>query len=381
MKNLKQYFIFLLLIINISCFGLISPKTTIFAENKTNTTSISSSAKALVVMEQNTNRILLSKNEHTKLPMASTTKIITAIVAIENCDDLNERFIVDNKSVGTEGSSMYLKEGEEVSIKELLYGLMLVSGNDASVAIASRICNGNIQNFVDLMNKKASELNCLNTHFDNPHGLDSETHYTTAYDLAKITSYALKNEVFKEIVSTKTIKIGERFLKNKQKLLFTLPGCTGVKTGFTDNALRCSVSSFSSDALDLVCVVLNCPDMFEESARLINLVSNTYKNYEILKPYTALDAISINNGKKNKVWAVNNIGLTYPLTPEEYNKLNIIINCKEILEAPVKKGEIVGNIKVYINNDLIFETNLCTIEEVNKENVLDKANKIMQELF
>ncbi len=343
--------------------------------------NIQSSAKAVAVIDQDSNRLLLSKNENLKLAMASTTKIMTCLVALENCENIDKRFVIDNNAVGTYGSSMYLKKDEEVSMKELLYGLMLVSGNDAAMAIASHIGKGDINYFVSLMNKKAAELKCSNTHFDNPHGLDSESHFTTALDLAVITSYAMKNETFKQIVGTKTIKMGERFLKNKQKLLFTLEGTTGVKTGFTDNALRCSVSSFSSSNLNLICVVLNCPDMFEESERLINLANSLYKNYEILKPYTALEYITIKNGKQDKTWAVNKEGLKYPLLKKERGSVQVVVNSKTVADAPINNGSIIGKVKIYVNNVLIFETNLCTIEEIEKENVFDKANKILQELF
>ena len=380
MKNkLIQFLSVILIIVSFSlCFN--NSKANLFAMAQTNQ-EVESSAKAVAVIELNSNRLLLQKNAQTKLAMASTTKIMTAIVAIENCLNLDERFIVDSSAIGTYGSSMYLQEGEEVSLKELLYGLMLVSGNDAAMAIACRISNGNIDNFVSLMNEKAQSIDCLNTHFDNPHGLDSLTHYTTAYDLAKITSYALKNETFQEIVKTKTIKIGDRYLKNKQKILFLDPTCTGVKTGFTDNALRCSVSSFSCENSTLICVVLNCADMFEESLRLIDIAKNMYSNYEILKPYTTLHSISINKGKKAKTWAINTKGLTYPLSQDEKNKIKIDITCENIIEAPLKKGSNVGKVKVYIDNILIFETNLCTIEEIEKENVLDKVNRIIKEIF
>ncbi len=164
------------------------------------------SAKAMCVMEASTGRVLYGKNRHEKLPMASTTKIMTAITAIENCSNLDERFEISPRAVGIPGTSLYLRKGETLSIRELLYGLMLISGNDASFAIGERI-GGNVENFIDMMNKTAQKIGALSSHFDNTHGLDSQTHYTTAEDLAKITSYAMQNDTFREIVSTKNTKI------------------------------------------------------------------------------------------------------------------------------------------------------------------------------
>ena len=232
-----------------------------------------SSAKGCVVMETTTKRKLYAKNENQKMPMASTTKIMTAITAIENCDDLDEEFEVSPKAVGVPGTSLYLRKGDVYSTRELLYALMLISGNDASVAIAEHVA-GSTSEFVTLMNELAKKTGATSSHFANTHGLDADGHYTTAYDLALITSYALENDTFREIVSTKNTKITNgdgtnRYLKNKNKLLFTLDGCIGVKTGYTDDAGRCLVSAIERDGMRLVCVVLNCRPMFEESAVLL----------------------------------------------------------------------------------------------------------------
>ena len=238
------------------------------------------SAKAMCTMEVNSKRILYSKNMDEKMAMASTTKIMTAITAIENSNDLDKKFEISPKAVGISGTSLYLRKGEIFSLRELLYGLMLVSGNDASVAIGEKVA-GSVQSFVELMNKTAEKIGAKNTHFDNTHGLDSKTHYTTAYDLALITSYAMQNEIFKEIVSTKNIKITNsdgkvRYLKNKNKLLTSLDGCNGVKTGFTDDAGRCYVGSCEREGMTIVCVVLNCGPMFEECGAFINKAFDEY---------------------------------------------------------------------------------------------------------
>ena len=229
------------------------------------------SASGGCVIEGSTGRVLFEKNKDKKLAMASTTKIMTAITAIENCDDLDEKFEVSPKAVGIEGTSLYLRKGDVYSTRDLLYALMLISGNDASVAIAEHIA-GSTSEFVTLMNEKAKEIGAVNSHFANTHGLDEDGHYTTAYDLAKITAYALNNDTFREIVSTQSTKIinskdGQeeaRYLRNKNKLLFKLDGCIGVKTGFTNDAGRCLVSAIERNGMRLISVVLNCGPMFEE---------------------------------------------------------------------------------------------------------------------
>ena len=196
-----------------------------------------SSAKAMCLIETGSSRKLYSKNETIKLPMASTTKIVTALTVLDNCSDLDEEFKIDNRAVGIPGTSIYLKQDETLTVRELLYGMMLPSGNDAATALAYHIAN-DIPRFCELMNKTASKCGAYNSNFENPHGLDSPGHFTTAYDLALITAQALRNETFKDIVTTKSTKIrgssegSYRYLKNKNRLLNSLDGCIGVKTGY-----------------------------------------------------------------------------------------------------------------------------------------------------
>lgn len=223
------------------------------------------SAKSAVLIETSADRIVYRKNADEKLPMASTTKIMTAICAIENTDDLDRKITVADCAVGVEGSSIYLKHGEHLSVRELVYGLMLSSGNDAAVAIACAV-SGDVQRFAALMNETAKKIGVQNTSFKNPNGLDEEGHYTTAYDLARIASYALKNDEFKKIVSTYTTTIPyegysyDRRLKNHNKLLKLYDGCIGIKTGFTKKSGRCLVSAAERDGAVLVAVTLNAPD-------------------------------------------------------------------------------------------------------------------------
>lgn len=378
MKNKKLLSIlclfFVLLFLGSFCVGRI-----LTMENNAITSALSSytSAKAMCVMETTSKRVLGSKNQQEKLPMASTTKIMTAITAIENCDDLDKPFEISPKAVGISGTSLYLRKGEVMTTRDLLYGLMLVSGNDASVAIGEHISK-NVKNFVDLMNETALKIGAKNSHFDNTHGLDSPTHYTTAYDLALITSYALENETFKEIVSTTNIKITNsegktRYLKNKNKLLTSLEGCCGVKTGFTDDAGRCLVSACQREEMTVVCVVLNCGPMFEESRELLEESFKEYHLIDLTSGYSYDKEIAVNDGRKGTI-KVDTFGkYLYPLKDEELKEVDYVYNIKESVDAPIDKGDEVGEIKIFIDNNLHFSEKVYTIEGVRRNSIWSKV--------
>ncbi len=340
------------------------------------------SAKAMCLLESESGRVLYQKNMSQKLAMASTTKIMTAITAIENCTDLDRTFEISPKAVGITGTSLYLRQGEKMSTRDLLYGLMLISGNDASVAIGEYVGSG-VKNFVDMMNKTAQRIGAFNTHFDNTHGLDSKTHYTTAYDLALISSYALKNPTFKEIVSTKNTKITNeagktRYLKNKNKLLTSLEGCTGVKTGFTSDAGRCLVSSCERDGMTLVCVVLNCGPMFEDSRDLFENAFAEYKLYDLTEGYTLPQTIAVQEGRADSV-KIGTKGerYLYPLKKEELSSVDYVYSLAQTLEAPVERGQEVGSVKIFIDNDLHFEEKIYTIEGVRRNSVWEKVKDLL----
>lgn len=343
---------------------------------------VQTSAKAMCVIEGNSNRVLYQKNKDSQLPMASTTKIMTAITAIESCEDLDEVFEISPKAVGISGTSLYLRKGERMSIRDLLYGLMLVSGNDASVAIGEHVA-GSTKKFVDLMNHKARKIGAVNSHFDNTHGLDSPTHYTSAYDLALITNYALKNPIFKEIVSTKNIKITNeagktRYLKNKNKLLSSLDCCIGVKTGFTNDAGRCLVSACERKGMTLVCVVLNCVPMFEESRGLLEQGYSEYKLVDLAEGYKFPTEIDVSNGRRESVRIETKENhVYYPLREDEQNMVNYVYDVEKSLEAPVEKGREVGVVKIFINNDLHFEEKIYTIENVRRNSVWEKLKDLL----
>jgi|GEM_PF-1198062 len=247
------------------------------------------SAHAMCTMEASSGRILYAKNENERLPMASTTKIITAIAAIEAAAeqglDLDAKVKINDKAVGIEGTSIYLQKDEELSRRELLLALMLRSGNDAAVALALSV-SPTLDEFYERMRAVSSKAGATDSDFKNPHGLDAEGHFTTAKDLALITSYALNNPVFAEVVKTDHATISgkayPRAIKNKNRLLRSLDGCIGVKTGFTKKAGRCFVGARNADGMTVVCVVLNCGPMFEECAELLTLASSEYTMQKLI---------------------------------------------------------------------------------------------------
>jgi len=316
-----------------------------------------------IVMELNSNRILFENNCMEKKYMASTTKILTAITIIENCD-VNEIVHVTEKTVGVEGSSIYLQAGEKLSVKHLLYGLMLRSGNDCAETLAVH-CSKSIEEFSLLMNDTAKKIGALNSNFVNPHGLHEDNHYTTAYDLALISAYAMKNETFREIVGTKSIKIPfttqntYRYLINKNKLLKDFEGTTGIKTGYTKKAGRCLVSSCVRDGMELICVVLNCPPMFERSKNLLTDCFNNYKLYKLVESDNIIDFIQVEKGDDIGVYVKKDIIL--PLSEFEYHNIDIIYDLPQKLEKPLKKDSEIGKIKICCQNKLLFSEKIYTI--------------------
>ena len=300
-------------------------------------------SNAEIVVEVETGQILYANNEKSRLPMASTTKIMTAIIIVEDCD-LNAVIKVPKEAVGVEGSSIYLKCDEEISIKDLLFGLMLRSGNDASVALAIAH-SGSVEKFVDVMNERAKAIGASDTHFCNPNGLPNDMHYTTAHDLAKIGAYAMKNATFREIVSTKSYKGDYKYFANKNKILNMLDGANGVKTGYTKKAGRCLVSSAKRDDMQLVCVVLNCPDMYERSKKLLE---NAFERYSTVKI-----------GKDKKFEYKNNIYCVG-------ESVSLVVRKNAVLRYEIEicgdgKRDELPLLKIYDENNLIFSQNLYTI--------------------
>ncbi len=322
-------------------------------------------SKSEIVIDANSGRILYQHGAEQKMPMASTTKILTCITAIEN-KDVNEIVTVKNKTCNVEGSSIYLKEGEKYTLKSLLYGLMLRSGNDAAETIADYI--GGRDNFIALMNQTAKKCGANNSNFINPHGLHDENHYTTASDLAKITAYALKNPLFCEIVSSKKITVEEltsstkKVYYNKNKILNLYEGAIGVKTGYTKIAGRCLVSGADKNGIKAVCVVLNSPQMFERSMELMNTCYKEYTQKTILTKEEFNAKINI-TGAENSTFGLKILNdIVVPLKQGENYSYKIEI--PENADLPIKKDTVIGKIKIFVENNLIFSENIYNIDSI-----------------
>ena len=308
-------------------------------------------AQAACVMEQNSRRVLYEQSGDLRLPMASTTKIATAITVLEACKDITQKLVIPQEAEGIEGSSVYLKAGDEYSVEDLLYGLMLRSGNDCATALALHV-EGSVEDFAAQMNKTAQKAGALATNFVNPHGLPAKNHYTTARDLSQITCYAMQNPVFCKIVSTQYYEpCGWR---NKNKLLTCYEGAIGVKTGYTKEAGRCLVSAAKRGNMTLICTVLNCADMYECSERLLE---DAFSAYEYVKLIDKNKIIEIMDGKEKIKGRVAD-DFCYPLLKEEKELIRTELSLNDSTIKKDEKGEILGQIKIRIAKHLLFSTNL-----------------------
>ena len=374
MKKFKLAFCTLLVAFLVVGAGFSGIKTT-----KYNNTGLTS-AKSMCVLEGANNTVLLGKDMNTKRANASTTKIATAITVIENCKNLDEIITVSDNSIGVEGTSIYLRKDEQISVRDLLYGLMLRSGNDSAVALAMHVA-GTMQDFISLMNEMCVKVGALNTHFNNPHGLDDENHYTTAYDLALITSYALNNSTFAEIVACKqhiipkTNMSDTRYLTNKNKLLNSLNDCIGVKTGFTTRAGRCLVSAIRREGVVVVCVVLNCGPMFEDSVALLNSVFEQYDFSPIvIKGEPIYNEYYIDN-IRGELLLCSDETYIYPVLKGNRDKIKVVYTLNKF-ESDVKEGDVVGEISVFYDNHLQKTLKLYTINKIDVLENQDVFNSI-----
>lgn len=346
----------------------------------------STSARAMVLMEKTTGRVLAQKNADEQLSIASTTKIVTALTVLNYCEDIKRVVTIDKKSVGIEGTSIYLREGEKLTIEDLLHGLMLRSGNDSAVALAYAV-GGSIDGFCKMMNETAKNCGATGCNFTNPHGLEQEGHHCSARDLANISRFAMQNKEFARIVGTKQYRIAAsddiigRMFQNKNKLLTHLDGADGVKTGFTKKAGRCLVSSCTRDGMTLICVVLNCGPMWEESERLLEYGFKSYSMKELLQPYFVCGSIDVENGDKQTVDVFSIKGFSYPMTNEEYQKVCVTFDYPTIMQAPVQKEKIVGKVCIKLDNDLLFEENIYTMEEVKSKFVRSGLKDLIYNWF
>ena len=354
----------LTLISLILCFALLLPFP--ITAHASGVPSVS--AKSAILIESETGKVIYSKSSEVRLPMASTTKIMTAIVAIESCEDLTQRFEIDRRAVGAEGSSIYLYEGERLSMEELLYGLMLASANDAALAIAYAV-DGSVEKFADRMNKKAHELGLENTSFVNPNGLHDDSHYTTAHDLALITAYALKNETFRAIVGARKRAIpmqngeGVRMLINHNRMLTLYEGAIGVKTGFTKRAGRCLVSAAERDGMTLIAVTLNAPNDWRDHAALLDF---GFSAYERLRFDDASFDIPVISGEKDSIGVRQAIPLSV-LISKERGEISRTVLLPRFVWAEVNEGEILGEIIYECNGTVIARSPLVAEGSVKQK--------------
>ena len=390
------FFIIFFLSYSTICYANLNDNETVdINEIKNETTEVSKAisdepelnARIGLILDRNSKTILYEKNGLKQVPMASTTKIMTAIVVLEN-GDLNDIVTVDKKAAGTGGSRLGLKTNDKITVHDLLYGLLLCSGNDAAVALAVHI-GGSVEGFAEMMNKKAKELGCQNSHFITPHGLDQDGHYTTAYELACMADYALKIPKFKEIVSTKTytvtINARGKNITNTNELLGSLDGVYGVKTGFTNGANRCLVTACKRGNLDIITVVLGADTKKIRTSDSIKLIEYAYKNYQIINLEEIINKqfenwkqlnegrIYINKGKTNqmhiKLEEIQN--KTMAVKNTQVDNITIEVNCLYYFEAPVETNTTVGNVKVKLNNETIATLKIQNTDKIDKKGIKD----------
>ena len=390
-KILYSILIFLLILLNFSTVCADDVDNEVDFEDAIEVTASNVSelpktnSRRYIVYDRISKSMIIGKNEDVKSAMASTTKIMTTIVILEKAD-LNEKVTVSAKAGGTGGSRLGLKRGDKASVRDLLYGLMLRSGNDAAVALAEHV-GGSVKGFAELMNEKAIELGLTNTHFVTPHGLDDANHYTTALELAKLTDYAMNNETFAKIVGTKSTTIyinnQSRQINNTNELLGVLNGVVGVKTGFTNNAGRCLVTETKRNNIDIITIVLGADTKKDRTKDSVNLIEYTFSKYkmynleeQIIKEFNKWKNINekrilIINGKtSNPKLALGAIEkATIPICDND--KIEYSINALTEVEAPVEQWNVMGTLTVKLNGEILENIDIVNVNEVQKRDWKD----------
>ena len=326
------------------------------------------SGRAGVLYEPESGRILFGKNENARLPMASTTKIMTALVAAERAS-IDELVGIDARAVGVEGSSAYLKEGEVLTLEELLYALLLQSANDAAVAIACHI-GGSIEGFAEMMNGKAAELGLVDTHFENPHGLDADGHYTTAKELATVAAEAMKNQLLREIFATRkrSFTNGERSRTyvNHNKLLQLYDGAVGVKTGYTRRCGRCLVGAAERDGLTLLSVTLDAPDDWRDHARMLDFGFASLERLWLVNVGDKEYDVAVMDGDGEHVTVRNTTSLSRIVDRGEH-EVKEYVKLPRFVTAPVSEGDPLGCVIYTVDGEYAGEVRLVATETVRKK--------------
>ena len=367
-------------------------------ETSSNATDIPNiNSRAAIVIDRNSKAILYGKSETEQRKMASTTKIMTAIVVLENTN-LSGIVTISKKAANTGGSVLGIKTGDKISVCDLLYGLLLVSGNDTAVALAEHV-GGSIEGFADMMNKKAAELGLTNTHYVTPHGLDNDNHYTTAYELAILTDYALNNKTFYNYVATKSYTINingyPKTLRNTNELLGNLDGVYGVKTGFTNGANRCLVTSCKRGNLDIICIVLGADSKKFRTQDSIKLIEYCFSNYEVINLKQIVDDY-FNNWKAQNLDKIsvfkgvsNNIDVHlkdfnyeyYPVDKKYKNNTYINIDCNYVFEAPLQANTVIGTMEINIGENNVLKFDILNTINIDKKNTLNYFSELLANFF
>ena len=362
------------------------------AEKKDKKITINS--RNAVVIDRNTKKILFDKKSDEKVKMASTTKIMTAMIVLQNTN-LDNVVEISNKAASIGGSKLKLKVGDKITVRDLLYGLMLRSGNDAAVALAEYV-GGSVEEFAEMMNENAKNIGLENTHFVTPHGLDNENHYTTAYELALLTDYALENEEFRKIVDTKVATIiingQKRTINNTNELLGNLNGVYGVKTGFTNGAGRCLVTSIKRDDLNIISVVLGADTKKNRTQDSVKIIENIFQNYETVnlnkKIKECFDNWNKTSWKRINIEKADNEKLklevkeeeeeiNYPILKNTEKEITIEISVKDYFVAPIKSNTLIGKLYVKYAGETIKEIDIINTNEISRKRI----NDYMEEIF
>lgn len=341
--------------------------------------TVESSARAAVLIERETGRVLLSCNPREPLPMASTTKVMTALMALEY-GRLDEIVTVGKNAYGVPGTSIYLGLGEKITLKDLLYGLMLASGNDAAVAIAEHI-GGDVNTFCQQMTRRAAELGCTDTVFVNPNGLPAQGHHTTARDLALIARQAMTYPLFRQIVSTRRASIPwegrsyQRILNNKNRLLSSYEGATGIKTGYTRAAGRCLVFGARRDGMEVIGVVLNCGDWFDEAARLMDRAFATYELFTALDEGESLRALPVNEAQQETAYVCAGGRLCAPVPKGRVP--DVEYDLPNQLQAGMKAGDTVGEARLLLDGETLSSIPLVLKEDLLRRDYGFELKKLL----
>lgn len=394
MKIYKIFLLFIILILSFNYIVFADDKNEEISDDFSSLVEVSSNiaqepiinSRSAIIYDRTSGSVLFGKNENEKRKMASTTKIMTAIIVIEN-SRLDDIVTVSSKAAGTGGSRLGLHKDDKISIRDLLYGLLLCSGNDAAVALAEYV-GGSLTEFATLMNNKCNSLGLVSTHFVTPHGLDDDSHYTTAYELAVITNYALKNQTFYNYVGTKnyTVSINGRAknLSNTNELLGNLNGVYGVKTGFTNGANRCLVTAVKRDNMDLICIVLGADTKKDRTRDSVKLIEYAFKNFKMVnireKITTEFEnwklcnssSFIVKKGISNNVDVILN-DLTFDFFPVNCNHINdisIYIYCKTIFDAPLPANTAIGYLTVSVHDKNVLSLDIFNSNAISQKNCI-----------